>query len=57
MHDVSNVLVNKSNWFCEYLVLENVVMRRAYLFEIKPYILNNVTKSLRFAFCNGFIVS
>ena len=29
-------------------------MRRANLFDIKPYILNNVTKSLRFAFYNGF---
>ena len=54
MHDVSNVLVNKSNWLCEYLVLKNVVMRRANLFDIKPFILNNVTKSLRFAFYNGF---
>ena len=54
LHDLSNVLVNKSNWLCEYLVLKNVVMRRANLFDIKPYILNNVTKSLRFAFYNGF---
>ena len=54
LHDFSNVLVNKSNGLCEYLILKNVVMKRAHLFDIKPYILNNVTKSLRFAFYNGF---
>ena len=48
-----NVLVNKSNWLCEYLVLKNVVMKRANVFDIKPYILKYVIKSLIFAFYNG----
>ena len=34
--------------------MNNVMMRRANLFNIKTYILNNVTKSLRFAFYNDF---
>ena len=48
-----NVLVNKSNWLCEYLVLKNVVIKRANVFDIKPYILKYVTKPLIFAFYNG----
>lgn len=39
----TNVLGNKSNWLYEYLILKNVVMKRANLLHIMSYIFNNVS--------------
>ena len=49
----SNGFEDKLNLLFQYLILINLVMKRANSFDIKTYILNGVTMALVYAFYNG----
>ncbi|XP_062574193.1 uncharacterized protein LOC134236030 [Saccostrea cucullata] len=53
LQEISNTLINKSNWLCEYKILKKVVTKQSNMFDMKCCIFTKTTPVNSFNFNSG----